>query len=399
MDHSGHTSSTTSTPTASHSGMMIPYLHFFGGDNLFFETWRPSSTGALAGACIGLVLLALLERWLAATRSVFDAHWQRRAQTMTAARDGCISSNVKKNPSSGRDSTTKSLVAGDVNIQEAERERSEESHNSNLVTVRSRLRTITPFIATHDIPRGVLYALQMLLGYGLMLAVMTYQAAYIISIVVGLGHAATMIFSTFALLLCLFGAANAHFRLLYPLPRGNFVADLEPNFCGGYTEVTTNRTTFPLSGGFFRISTGHPDWAAGVLVSTVPNPNNFDNFSVNGVQQLVKPFAREADAGSFCIPLNLTEAGVAGVQDGANVTIQVVFDGGDGLLYQCADLTLSAALTSPPEDVTCSNASATTSASSPTATTSTGAALGLSHEASGFAAVVLSLAGVIAAVL
>jgi len=34
------------------------------------------------------------------------------------------------------------------------------------------LRTIPPFIAEHDIPRGVLFALQMFLGYLLMLAVM-----------------------------------------------------------------------------------------------------------------------------------------------------------------------------------------------------------------------------------
>jgi hypothetical protein len=29
---------------------------------------------------------------------------------------------------------------------------------------------------------------------------------------------------------------------------------------GGYPEVTTNRTTFPLSNGFFTIKTGHPDF-------------------------------------------------------------------------------------------------------------------------------------------
>ena len=89
-----------------------------------------------------------------------------------------------------------------------------------------------------------------------------------------------MTFTTLTFLLCLFGVTNAHFRLLYPLPRGNFVADQEPNFCGvclwfcslswrfwrwqffsgGYTEVTTNRTTFPLSGGFFSIKAGHPNW-------------------------------------------------------------------------------------------------------------------------------------------
>jgi hypothetical protein len=34
------------------------------------------------------------------------------------------------------------------------------------------IRTIPPFIAEHDIPRGILFALQMFLGYLLMLAVM-----------------------------------------------------------------------------------------------------------------------------------------------------------------------------------------------------------------------------------
>ena len=39
-------------------------------------------------------------------------------------------------------------------------------------------------------------------------------------------------FKTVAFLLCLFGVVNAHFRLLYPGPRGIFVANTEPNFCG-----------------------------------------------------------------------------------------------------------------------------------------------------------------------
>ncbi|KIM48434.1 hypothetical protein M413DRAFT_440166 [Hebeloma cylindrosporum] len=210
-----------------------------------------------------------------------------------------------------------------------------------------------------------------------------------------------MIFSTLTFLLCLFGVANAHFRLLYPLPRGNFVADDEPKFCGGYTDVTTNRTTFPLSGGFFSIRAGHPNWTGGVLISTVANPNSFDNFTVNGVDQLVHPYAKQADTGTFCIPLNISAAGIAGATDGANVTIQVVFDGGDGNLYQCADLTLSANLTSPPSDVTCSNVTTTptpTSAgTSPTG--STAGALGSAHGLSAVTALVLGLVGVAAASL
>lgn len=122
---------------------------------------------------------------------------------------------------------------------------------------------------------------------------------------------------------------------------------------GGYTEVTTNRTTFPLSGGFFTIKTGHAGFTGGcysnmrikmrtnlnsplvgALLSTVANPNNFDNFSVNGVPQLAYPYAEEAGAGTFCIPLNISAAGISGVKDGANVTLQIVFAGGDGNLYQ-----------------------------------------------------------------
>ncbi|KDR84760.1 hypothetical protein GALMADRAFT_52149 [Galerina marginata CBS 339.88] len=209
-----------------------------------------------------------------------------------------------------------------------------------------------------------------------------------------------MMFSTLTFLLCLFGTAHAHFRLLYPGPRGDFVADTEPNFCGGYTEVTTNRTTFPLSGGFFIIKTGHPDWTAGVLISTIQSPNSFDNFSVNGVQQLVSPYAKAPNPGTFCIPLNISAANIPGAKDGANVTIQIVFQGGDGNLYQCADLTLSGNLTRPPSDLTCANATTTSSApaSTPTAPSSTSASLSLAHELSAYAAVLMSALGVLASI-
>ncbi|KAF9451780.1 hypothetical protein P691DRAFT_806879 [Macrolepiota fuliginosa MF-IS2] len=49
------------------------------------------------------------------------------------------------------------------------------------------LRTIPPFIARIDIPRGILYGFKRLLGFILMLAVMTFHAGYFISILAGLG--------------------------------------------------------------------------------------------------------------------------------------------------------------------------------------------------------------------
>jgi len=46
---------------------------------------------------------------------------------------------------------------------------------------------MAPFTPAQNIPRGAIHALQALLGYFLMLAVMTFQAGYLISVVIGLG--------------------------------------------------------------------------------------------------------------------------------------------------------------------------------------------------------------------
>lgn len=59
-------------------GAMKMYLHFTGGNNLFFDSWLPSSPGAIAGACIALAALSIFERWVSAMRAIMEAHWQRR---------------------------------------------------------------------------------------------------------------------------------------------------------------------------------------------------------------------------------------------------------------------------------------------------------------------------------
>ena len=61
-------------------GQMLPYLHFAPtGDMLFFMGWVPKSTGAMVGTCIGLFLLAIVERWIATCRAVMTAHWKKRS--------------------------------------------------------------------------------------------------------------------------------------------------------------------------------------------------------------------------------------------------------------------------------------------------------------------------------
>ena len=79
-------------------GMMTPWLHFKGGDNLYFHSWAPSSKGAIAGACIGLIVLSILERWISAIRLVLDARWKKRWVAIAARLDwsyDCIDINSR----------------------------------------------------------------------------------------------------------------------------------------------------------------------------------------------------------------------------------------------------------------------------------------------------------------
>ncbi|PPQ80019.1 hypothetical protein CVT26_011901 [Gymnopilus dilepis] len=155
----GMAGSSTPSSNSTMMMMMVPYLHFTGGDPLYFRQWQPSSAGAIAGACIGLVFLSIFERWLVAIRRMFDSHWHDKA--------GLVEADVEEVAPSGEAQAAPS--------------------KKKTVALKARLRTVTPFILSHDLPRGVLYALQMLVVYLLMLAVMTFQAAFLISIVLGLG--------------------------------------------------------------------------------------------------------------------------------------------------------------------------------------------------------------------
>ena len=57
---------------------MRAYLPFTTGDTLWFMGWVPLTAGATVGACIGLVILALVDRWLAAIRATAERAWRQR---------------------------------------------------------------------------------------------------------------------------------------------------------------------------------------------------------------------------------------------------------------------------------------------------------------------------------
>jgi hypothetical protein len=76
---------------AMNSGNMLMYLHFTIGDNLWFLGWAPNTAGAMVGACIGLFMLAMAERWLVHVRGVMEEHWSMRSVLPLCAHTFCCS--------------------------------------------------------------------------------------------------------------------------------------------------------------------------------------------------------------------------------------------------------------------------------------------------------------------
>lgn len=156
-----------STTTMSSDMTMTPWLHFTDGDYLIFKTWQPESKGAIAGASIGLVVFCILERFIMALRRQMEIQWGSRALAL-----------MQRNPNDADDRPSDKMDG------------TEEGCSSLPITPvkgRSRLGLVPPFIPMHDITRGIFQVFQALFSYALMLAVMTFNAAYIISIILGLG--------------------------------------------------------------------------------------------------------------------------------------------------------------------------------------------------------------------
>ncbi|KAK7455772.1 hypothetical protein VKT23_010804 [Stygiomarasmius scandens] len=147
------------------SGMMRMYFHFTPGDVLWFQGWVPASNGAMAGTCIGLFLLAIIDRWLAATRGCMEIFWARSAQVIQA-------NQLNRSKSNGIAHESQSFSL------------------QNVLLLRTRFAP--PFIPSHDIVRGLFYIAQAGLGYLFMLAIMTYQVGFIFSILIGLGFGEVM---------------------------------------------------------------------------------------------------------------------------------------------------------------------------------------------------------------
>lgn len=125
--------------------------------------------------------------------------------------------------------------------------------------------------------------------------------------------------------------ASAHFLIDYPGTRG-FDEDTQGNWpCGGFDEVSPNRSEFPLNGGPIQIHSTHTQQLYEVLVAVGNDPG--ENFN-----HVVVPTLLENGPGDFCFgdvelpsALNATE--------GMNATFQIISGTSHGGLYGASSYT------------------------------------------------------------
>lgn len=63
---------------ATGGGTMKMYLHFTPGDSVLFGPWIAQTSKAVFGTCVGVFLLAMVDRWFSATSAVVNAYWNKR---------------------------------------------------------------------------------------------------------------------------------------------------------------------------------------------------------------------------------------------------------------------------------------------------------------------------------
>lgn len=132
------------------------------------------------------------------------------------------------------------------------------------------------------------------------------------------------------LLASLLPLASAHFKLTYPAARG-FDEDILGTFpCGGQDTVSSNRTSWPITGAPIQLYMGHTSAKVQVLLGLGNDPGS--NFNIT-----LMPTFQEEGPDNFCIngaAIHIPADALSLISEGTNATIQVVTNGDpNGGLY------------------------------------------------------------------
>lgn len=137
---------------------------------LYSSAWTPSNAGAYAGTCIFLVILTIIGRLLLAYKAVQEARWlDQEARRRYVAVNGKLP--LAERISNDSDASQMTLSANGV--------------EEKVVVVERKRATTRPWRFSVDPVRAVLDTVIVGIGYLLMLAVMTMNVGYFMSVLAG----------------------------------------------------------------------------------------------------------------------------------------------------------------------------------------------------------------------
>jgi len=163
---------TSTNTTTTDMSMSMLSMGFFASTTtpLYSTMWTPNSTGQYAGTCIFLVILATIFRGLLAVKAWkevawLDAEFNRRYVT--------VAGKLPKSERISSDSDSKRMILTENGVEE------------DVIVVKKRSMGIRPWRITTDPVRAAMDTVIVGVGYLLMLAVMTMNVGYYLSILGG----------------------------------------------------------------------------------------------------------------------------------------------------------------------------------------------------------------------
>jgi solute carrier family 31 (copper transporter), member 1 len=157
------------------NGMMMAEdmaMVFFNSHHtpLYSIDWMPRGAAGYAGTCIFLIILSITLRLLLVSKAMLEARWREQAwkrRYITIDGKGPLSERIQQDP----DSKVGVLTAQGV--------------EENVRIIQEATGGVQPWRFSVDLPRAILVTIIGGIGYLLMIAVMTLNIGYYLSILAG----------------------------------------------------------------------------------------------------------------------------------------------------------------------------------------------------------------------